>query len=83
MMANSKSKKSYYDLSVTISENLATFPGDPCYQVEQLSALEEGGRFHLNKIFLGNHTGTHIDFPSHFIKYITVCYQRMCLLLKA
>jgi arylformamidase len=63
-----KNTKKYYDITVNISENLATFPGDPCYQAEQVNSLEEGSHFHLNKLFLGNHTGTHIDFPSHVIK---------------
>jgi arylformamidase len=63
-----KKQKKYYDLTVSISENLATFPGDPCYRAEQVSSLEEGSHFHLNKLFLGNHTGTHVDFPSHVIK---------------
>jgi arylformamidase len=63
-----KQQKKYYDITVNISENLATFPGDPCYQTEQISSLEEGSNFHLSKLFLGNHTGTHIDFPAHVIK---------------
>lgn len=63
-----KKAKKYYDISVNISENLAAFPGDPCYKAEQVNSLEEGSHFHLNKIFLGNHTGTHIDFPAHVIK---------------
>jgi len=60
--------KKYYDITLNISGNLATFPGDPCYQAEQVYSLEDGSHFRLNKLFLGNHTGTHIDFPSHVIK---------------
>lgn len=63
-----KKQKKYYDITINISENLVTFPGDPCYQAEQVNSLDEGSHFHLNKLFLGNHTGTHIDFPSHVIK---------------
>lgn len=69
MVSKSKdSNQKYYDISANISEELVTFPGDPPYQNEQLSSLEEGSSFHLSKIHLGNHTGTHIDFPSHVIK---------------
>lgn len=57
-----------YDLSVNISEELVTFPGDPQYKSENISSLEEGSHFHLSEIHLSNHTGTHIDFPSHVIK---------------
>lgn len=60
--------KKYYDLSANISEELVAFPGDPLYQREQVSSLEEGSHFHLSKIHLGNHTGTHIDFPAHVIQ---------------
>lgn len=59
--------KKYYELSVNISEELVAFPGDPLYQNEQVCSLAEGSHFHLSKIHLGNHTGTHIDFPSHVI----------------
>ncbi|WP_419420783.1 cyclase family protein [Legionella sp. D16C41] len=61
-------QKQCYDLSVTISEQLVTFPGDPTYHLENVSSLEQGAFFHLNKIYLGNHTGTHIDFPAHVIR---------------
>ncbi|WP_131780917.1 cyclase family protein [Legionella gresilensis] len=63
-----KKQKKYYDLTANISEKLVTFPGDPRYQAEQVSTLEDGSHFHLNKLSLGNHTGTHIDFPAHVIK---------------
>ena len=58
----------YYDLTANISEELVTFPGDPRYQSEQINCLEKGDYFHLSKIHLGNHTGTHIDFPAHVIQ---------------
>ncbi len=61
-------KLKYYDLTANISEELVTFPGDPQYKAEDISSLEKGAHFHLSEIHLGNHTGTHIDFPSHVIK---------------
>lgn len=63
-----KKVKKYYDLSANISEELVTFPGDPQYKAEDISSLEKGSQFHLSEIHLGNHTGTHIDFPAHVIK---------------
>jgi arylformamidase len=61
-------KIKYYDITTTISEDLVTFPGDPSYQMDSLSSLEKGQQFHLCKIHLSNHIGTHIDFPSHVIQ---------------
>ncbi|MBV9576007.1 MAG: cyclase family protein [Gammaproteobacteria bacterium] len=61
-------KKKYYDLSVNISEELRRFPGDPQYKAKNISSLEKGSQFHLDEIKLGNHTGTHVDFPSHVIQ---------------
>ncbi len=61
-------KNKYYDLSANISEDIVTFPGDPQYKAEDVCSLEKGAHYHLSEIRLGNHTGTHIDFPSHVIK---------------
>ncbi|MBV8802147.1 MAG: GNAT family N-acetyltransferase [Gammaproteobacteria bacterium] len=64
-----KEKKSkYYDLTANISEKIVVFPGDPQFKSEKIYSLDDGSSFHLNKIDLGNHTGTHIDFPAHVIK---------------
>ncbi|HEX2548645.1 MAG TPA: cyclase family protein [Gammaproteobacteria bacterium] len=61
-------KTKYFDLSVNITEELVTFPGDPIYYAQDVCSLDKGALFHLSKIQLGNHTGTHIDFPAHVIK---------------
>lgn len=61
-------KNKYYDLSASISEDIVTFPGDPQYKAKDICSLEKGAQYHLSEIHLGNHTGTHIDFPSHVIK---------------
>ena len=63
-----KKTEKYYDLSANISEQSIVFPGDPSYTTEEICSLEKGAHFNLHKIQLGNHTGTHIDFPSHVIK---------------
>jgi len=57
-----------YDLTTEITPNLVTFPGDPQYSVEEVSSLTEGKKFNLYHMHLGNHTGTHVDFPAHTIK---------------
>lgn len=62
------SAKELYDLTATITEDIVTFPGDPQYKSEDISSLEEGSHFHLSEIHMCNHTGTHIDFPSHVVQ---------------
>lgn len=57
-----------YDLTAEISSKLVVFPGDPQYSSEPLSSLEAGQTFNLCHMHLGNHTGTHVDFPAHTIK---------------
>lgn len=61
-------EEKYYDLTAKISENTVVFPGDPKYRSEVVCSLEEGSQYHLRHMHFGNHTGTHIDFPSHTIK---------------
>ncbi len=56
-----------YDLTAEISAELVAFPGDPRYCTEIVSSLEEGQKFKLCHMHLGNHTGTHVDFPAHTI----------------
>lgn len=56
-----------YDLTTEISSELVAFPGDPRYCTEIVSSLEEGQKYKLCHMHLGNHTGTHVDFPAHTI----------------
>ncbi|MBA3537854.1 MAG: cyclase family protein [Tatlockia sp.] len=43
------------------------YPGDPRFSTEDVVSLKEGSQFHLCHMHLGNHTGTHIDFPAHVV----------------
>jgi arylformamidase len=61
-------QEEYYDLTAQISENTVVYPGDPIFKSEDICSLENGSQFHLCQMHLGNHTGTHIDFPAHVIK---------------
>ena len=58
---------SFFDLSAKISSDLVVFPGDPKYSCEKISSLSNGQNYDLCQIKLGNHSGTHIDFPAHTI----------------
>jgi arylformamidase len=55
-----------YDVSVTISKNLAMPPGAPQPVVAPLMALEEGYPFSMFMLAFLDHCGTHVDAPYHF-----------------
>lgn len=55
------------DLTLTISENIPTFPGSPVPHFIQWSELKKD-RYNLELLFFSSHTGTHIDAPYHFVK---------------
>lgn len=56
-----------WDISITISPNLPTWPGDPKAIVERVSAIAEGANANVSRMDMGVHTGTHVDAPVHFI----------------
>ncbi len=60
-------RKEYYDLTAKVTESTVVFPGDPEYRSEDVCSLASGSQFHLCHMHLGNHTGTHIDFPAHVL----------------
>ena len=51
-----------YDVTLTLSPELAGWPGDP--PVEMTSIEVEGTR--VSRWMLGSHAGTHVDAPVHF-----------------
>ena len=55
------------DLTLTISEQIPTFPGSPKPNFINWETLEKDG-YNLELLFLSSHTGTHIDAPYHFLK---------------
>ena len=55
------------DLTLTISENIPTFPGSPQPNFINWESIEKDG-YNLELLFLSTHTGTHIDAPYHFVK---------------
>ncbi len=55
-----------YDISVDIQTGMPTFPGDAKYKSRKLKSIEQDG-YEIHRLTLGNHTGTHVDAPAHFI----------------
>lgn len=56
-----------YDISLTISQDLPTWPGDPGIILERTSKMEDGEHANVTHMSMGVHTGTHVDAPYHFV----------------
>ena len=59
--------KRYIDLTHRIEENMPVFPGDPQPEIKEVMTLGKD-ICTVQSICLGNHMGTHLDAPSHFIE---------------
>jgi arylformamidase len=57
-----------YDITVTISPNLPTWPGDPGVELERVEKIEDGSNANVSRVDMGVHTGTHVDAPYHFLQ---------------
>lgn len=57
-----------YDISLTISPDLPTWPGDPVLHLQRVSDVNTGDVATLTKIESTVHLGTHLDAPVHFLK---------------
>jgi arylformamidase len=56
-----------YDISVPISNELPTWPGDPSVQLTVWRSLSAYDAANVSMLNFGAHTGTHVDAPAHFI----------------
>jgi arylformamidase len=57
-----------FDVTVPISNELPTWPGDPGVQLSDWRCLANGDAANVSTLNLGAHTGTHVDAPAHFIE---------------
>ena len=55
------------DLTLTVSENIPTFPGSPQPSFIQDKNIKNDG-YNSELLFLSSHTGTHLDAPYHFLE---------------
>jgi len=55
------------DISLTLSEDLPIWPGDPAVQLERISEIQNGADANVTKLTMTVHTGTHVDAPAHFL----------------
>ncbi len=56
-----------HDVTLTITPELVTWPGDPNVVLERVNKIEEGANANVSRMDMGVHTGTHVDAPVHFL----------------
>lgn len=56
-----------HDISLTVTPNLPTWPGDPKVELERVEKIEDGANANVSRLSAGVHTGTHVDAPFHFL----------------
>jgi arylformamidase len=56
-----------YDISVPLVTGLPGYPGDPPVVVESVLTLAAGDGAQVARLTLADHSGTHIDAPSHML----------------
>ena len=57
-----------YDVTVPLSNELPTWPGDPEVQIRDWRTLANGDGANVSVLNFGAHAGTHVDAPAHFIE---------------
>ena len=55
------------DVTLTIREGMAVWPGDPEIILHRIEKLEEGANANVTYMGFAVHAGTHIDAPRHFL----------------
>lgn len=55
-----------YDITLKLTSELPTFPGEPGMSLEPVHRIARGGPANVSKLCFGTHTGTHVDAPEHF-----------------
>jgi len=56
----------FYDITLTISDTLITWPADPAVSIRKTNMISRGDEWNLSELKFSSHCGTHIDAPYHF-----------------
>lgn len=56
-----------FDISLTLTESLPTWPGDPPLQLTRISSIDAGDLANVTHFSGAVHIGTHVDAPNHFL----------------
>jgi arylformamidase len=54
------------DVSVMLVPGLATYPGNPEFDITPVKRIASGDSSNNSRLVMGTHTGTHVDAPKHF-----------------
>lgn len=54
------------DVSVLLAPGLATYPGNPGFELTPVKRIAAGDSSNTSRLVMGTHTGTHVDAPLHF-----------------
>ena len=55
------------DISLTISPDIPTWPGDPGLELTRSESMDEGAHVNVTHLSTSVHLGTHVDAPHHFL----------------
>lgn len=56
----------FVDVSVQLAPGLATYPGNPEFEITPVHKIADGHGSNNSRLVMGSHTGTHVDAPLHF-----------------
>jgi arylformamidase len=56
-----------YDVTVPLSPEVPTYPGDPPFRMDLTHRIAAGEPYNVSRLTMGSHTGTHVDAPRHFL----------------
>jgi arylformamidase len=54
-----------FDISQTLQESIAVWPGDPEFRISWVSRIQDGEAANVSALQMGTHVGTHLDAPLH------------------
>jgi len=57
----------WVDLSHTLEENMPVWPTHPRFFLNEIESLQQGDDAAVNQLSMGEHCGTHVDAPAHFV----------------
>ncbi len=56
----------WFDISLPLRPGIPQWPGDPVLRIDKITDRTSGDAYTLSGLYMGLHTGTHMDAPCHF-----------------
>jgi len=57
-----------HDVTLTLRPGMPTWPGEDAPRIEPLKRMAKGDSSNVSLVRFGDHTGTHVDPPVHFLE---------------